>query len=201
MENKDNKKTVLSEEFIEAVIREIFTRQNLPWNSGRINQYQQFNAINKLFAIINSGISKEDFMFCGDLYRIHTPYVTLSKNINPEKERRVSKIYDDDSCSAVPITEFSEKVVAFSKSPDFTRSVFYKVNPTQQSVLLHVNTGSMYGIDVNAFYRRYWISEERFEGEMEVLFPLTRETLVKEYWCTPNQFKYYMRKECGEAGQ
>lgn len=201
MENKDNCMALLTDDFVEAVLGEISARQNMPWNSGRINQYHRFDALNKLFAIINSGIPEEDFMFRGNLYRIHTPYVMLSENIDPKKERLVGEICDDDSCLVVPITEFTESVVAFSKNPDFSRRVFYKVDPSAQSVLLHVNTGSMYGIDVNAFYHRYGLAVPRFEGEMEVLFPLTNETLVKEYWCTPNQFRYYMRKECGEAGK
>lgn len=200
MENKDNCMALLTDDFVEAVLGEISARQNMPWNSGRINQYHRFDALNKLFAIINSGIPVEDFMFRGNLYRIHTPYVMLSENIDPKKERLISEICDDDSCSVLSITEFTENVIAFSKSPDFTRQVFYKVDPSAQSVLLHVNTGSMYGIDVNAFYHRYGLAVERFEEEREVLFPLTKETLVKEYWCTPNQFRYYMRKECGKAG-
>ena len=131
---------------VEAVIGEMSARQNMPWNSGKINQYNRFETLNTLFAIINSGIPREDFMFRGDLYRIHTPYVMLSENIDPKKERLIGEICDDDSCSVVPITEFTKNVVAFSKSPDFTRRAFYKVDPSAQSVLLHVNTGSMYGL-------------------------------------------------------
>ena len=132
-------------------------------------------------------------MFLGDLYRIHTSYGTLSEYIDPSKERLIGKVYEDDSCSVLSITEFSDDVVAFSKSYDFTRSVFYKVPASRQAVIFHVNTGSLFGIDVNQFYKRYGLSNARIEDEMEILFPLTKETLVKEYWCTPNQFKHYMR--------
>lgn len=180
----------------EEVLREMLQRQNLPWNNGRIGDYCRFHALSKLFTVINSGIPKEDFMYQGDLYRIHTSYGTLSENIDPARERLVGKVYEDDSCSVLPITEFSEGVVAFTKNPDFTRNVFYKVYPSQPAVLLHVNTGFMYGIDVNAFYHRFGLENKRFEDEMEVLFPITKDTLVREYWCTPNQFKYYMRSRC-----
>jgi len=178
---------------VELVLHEMCERQGLPWNNGRINDYHQFPALNKLFGIINSGIPKEDFMFQGDLYRIHTSYGTLSEYIDPSKERLIGKVYEDDSCSVLPITEFSDDVVAFSKSYDFTRSVFYKVPASRQAVIFHVNTGSLFGIDVNQFYKRYGLSNARMEDEMEILFPLTQETLVKEYWCTPKQFKHYMR--------
>ena len=179
---------------VELVLHEMYERQGLPWNNGRINDYHQFPALNKLFEVINSGISKEDFMFRGDLYRIHTPYDTLSEYIDPSKERLIGKICEDGSCMVLPITQFSGEVVAFSKSPDFTRKVFYKVPASRPAVILHVNTGTLFGIDVNQFYKRYGLSNERMEGEMEVLFPLTQQTLIKEYWCTPNKFKYYMRK-------
>ena len=161
------------------VLHEMYERQGLPWNNGRINDYHQFPALNKLFGIINSGIPKEDFMFQGDLYRIHTSYGTLSEYIDPSKERLIGKVYENKR--------------AFSKSYDFTRSVFYKVPASSQAVIFHVNTGSLFGIDVNQFYKRYGLSNARIEDEMEILFPLTKETLVKEYWCTPNQFKHYMR--------
>lgn len=179
---------------VEMVLQELYDRQSSPWNNGRINDYHQFDSLNKLFEIINSGIPKESFMFQGDLYRIHTSYVTFSEYIDPVKERLIGKICEDDSCSVLPITQFSKEVVAFSKSPDFTRKVFYKVPATRQAIILHVNTGKLFGIDVNQFYKRYGLSNERMEDEMEVLFPLTQQTLVKEYRCTPNRFKYYMRK-------
>ena len=179
---------------VETVLQELFERQGLPWNNGRINNNHQFNALNKLFEIINSGIPKEDFMYQGDLYRIHTSYGTLSEYIDSSKERLIGKVHEDDSCSVLPITEFTKDVVAFSKSPDFTRPVFYKVASSRKAVFLHVNTGLLFGIDINQFYRRFDVSNERMEPEMEVLFPLTKKTLVKEYWCTPNRFKYYMRK-------
>ena len=179
---------------VEPVLREMYERQGLPWNNGRINDYRQFDALNKLFGIINSGIPKEDFMFQGDLYRIHTAYGTSYECIDSSKERLIGKVYDDDSCLVLPLTQFSKEVVAFSKKPDFTRPVFYKIYPSEKAVIFHANTGSLFGIDVNQFYKRYGLSNERMKDEMEVLFPLIQETLVKEYWCTPNRFKYYMRK-------
>ena len=185
---------------VDAVLHEIYERQGLPWNSGRINDYNSFDALNKLFAVINSGIPKEDFMYSGDLFRIHTAYHMLSEQINPSKERLIGKVCDDDSCAVLPLTHFTERVVAFSKSPDFTRSVFYKVHPSQQAVIFHVDSGALYGIDVNAFYHRFGGSNDRFADEKEVLFPLTKETLIKEYHCTPRQFKQYMRRYTQKGG-
>ena len=177
-----------------TVLHEMHKRQELPWNNGRINDYRQFNTLNKLFEIINSGIPKEDFMYQGDLYRIHTSYGTLSEYIDPSKERLVGKVYDDGSCRVLPITEYTNSVVAFSKSPDFTRPVFYKVYATEPAVIIHANTGHQYGIDVNALYQRFGCRNERMEEELEVLFPITKEAVIKEYRCTPNRFNYYMRK-------
>lgn len=94
----------------------------------------------------------------------------------------------------LPYTNYSDEVVSYSKSPDFTRDVYYKVYGSRQAVIIHVNTGHMYGIDVNAFYKRLGLKGNRYTEEQEVLFPITMDTLVKEYWCTPKQFRYYMRK-------
>ena len=182
---------------VEEVLREMVQWQYMPWGSGRIDNHCAFIALNRLFAIINSGIPKEDFMYQGDLFQICTPYVIDYATLDQSKERPVGTANEYGECWVLPITKYSEKVDAFSKNPDFTRPVFNsKVYHSQQAVLLHVNTGSMYGIDINAFYHRFGLENKRFEDEMEVLFPITKDTLVKEYWCTPNQFKYYMRSRC-----
>ena len=180
----------------EAVLEEMSERQGLPWNNGRINDYNHFYCLNELFKIINSGIPKEDFMYRGDLYRIHTPHSTLIEDVDTRKERIIGKIYDDGSCSVLPSTEYTENVVAFSKSPDFTKPVYYKVGAARKAIIIHSNTGTQFGIDVNAFYSRFGFQNDRFEEEMEVLFPITVETVMKEYVCTPNRFKYYMRGKC-----
>ena len=178
---------------VDDVLNELSYRQGQPWNNGRINDRDDFTALNKLFAIINSGIPREDFMYRGSLYRLHSGYPTLTEYIDPEKERIIGKVYSDGSCFALPITQYTDGVVAFSKSPDFTRPCFYKVSESEQGVLFHVSTGSLYGIDVNAFYHRFGFSNERYEAEQEVLFPLSRDTIIKEYHCTPKQFRYYLR--------
>ena len=187
---------VISEQIpieVEDVLSEMWSRQGLPWNNGRITDYHSFENLNKLFKIINSGIEKEDFMFQGDLYRIHTPYIMSIEFLDESRERLIDKVCEDGSCSVLPYTNYSDVVVSYSKSPDFTRDVYYKVSGSGQAVILHVNTGYMYGIDVNAFYKRLGLKENRYTEEQEVLFPITMDTLVKEYWCTPKQFRYYMR--------
>ena len=113
--------------------------------------------------------------------------------LDASRERLIDKVCDDGSCSVLPYTNYSDEVVSFSKSPDFLRDVYYKVSASRQAVMFHVNTGHMYGIDVNALYERFGFKKNRYYEELEVLFPLTIESLVKEYWCTPRQFRYYMR--------
>jgi len=176
-----------------AVIQEIHYRQTLPWNNGRIDEYRDFPNIQKLFECINSGISQEDFMFCGDLFRIHTPYVGLASDIDPQKEFLVSKVCCDGSCSIQPITEYDGNIVAFSKSYDFTRKVFYKVASNRRAIILHFNTDNRYGIDVNKLLARYDMEDKRYSDEQEVLFPISKEFLVKEYKCSPNQMRYYFK--------
>ena len=159
----------------ELVIQEIHKRQDLPWNNGRINNYNEFPLLNNLFKIINSGIAEEDFMYKGDLFRIHTAYESYIDVIDQSNERVLGKIYEDGSCFVLPFTSYSNDVVAFSKDPDFTRKVFYKVSSKRQAVIIHLNTLDLYGIDINALYHRFGYSNLRLEDEKEVLFPLIIE--------------------------
>ena len=115
---------------VEAVVNEIITRQGMPWG-GRIAEHSYFPALQKLFQIMNSGIPVEDFFYQGDIYRLHSPYVTTTEWIDPGKERIISKVCSDGSCSVLPITEYSDTLVAFSKSYDFTdQKIYYKVYPS-----------------------------------------------------------------------
>ena len=176
------------------IINEITHRQQAPWNNGRINEYTEYPTLQKLFDLINSGIPEEDFFYKGDLFRLHTQFFTCSTNVDPQRECIIGKICSDDSCKALPITEYSHKLVAYSKSFDFPdTNVFYKVCPTEKAILLHINTQSLFGIDVNKLLNRYGIVT-RYEKEQEVLFPLEEMFVIKEYNGTPNKFKYYLRK-------
>lgn len=181
---------------VENIIEEILHRQQLPWNNGRIKDYNNFQGLQELYEIINSGIPKEDFMFRGDLFRIHTSYGGLSENVNSDKETIVSKICSDGSCSILPITEFSDSLVAFSKYSNFTRPVFYKVNAKQTANIIYINTKQKYGIDINALLSRFGMCKERYIEEHEVLFPLQQEYIMKEYRCSPTQLNYYLRHKC-----
>lgn len=179
----------------EQVINEISERQQLPWNSGGIALYRQFPALQELLRVINSGIPKEDFFFQGDIFRLHTPHGGLSDDIDPSKEEIVGRVYKDDSCWVLPKTWYSDAIVAFSKSFDFTDPrVYYKVGASTRARLIHVNTGTHYGIDVNKLMARFGCKLERYEREQEVLFPLQKEFVVKEYKGTPNKFRYYLRR-------
>lgn len=178
----------------DKIINEITHRQQEPWNNGIINEYNEYPALQKLFDLINSGIPEEEFFYKGDLFRLHTPFFTLSTEVDPQREQIIGKISSDGSCSALPITEYSYKIVAYSKSFDFTDTkVFYHVFPKGKAILLHINTQSLYGIDVNKLLNRYRIFN-RYEKEQEVLFPLEKTFVLKEYNGTPNKFKYYLRK-------
>lgn len=179
----------------DKIINEIMHRQQAPWNNGRINENKEYPTLQKLFVLINSGIPEEDFFYKGDLFRLHTPYCTLSTNVNPLRERIIGKICSDGSCRVLPITEYSNRLVAYSKAFDFSNTtVFYKVCPNNKAILLHINTKSLFGIDVNKLLNRYEI-DTRYEKEQEVLFPLEKTFIIKEYNGTPNKFKYYLRKD------
>lgn len=179
----------------EAVVDEISERQQLPWNSGGIARYKEYPALQELFRVINSGIPREDFFYQGDIFRLHTPYTGLADDIDPSQEDVVSRICNDGSCSILPRTRYSDAVVAFSKSFDFTDSkIYYKVAASMPARLIHVNTKNCYGIDVNKLMERFGCKIERYEKEREVLFPLLPEFVVKEYKGTPNKFKYYLRR-------
>lgn len=178
---------------VDKVVNEIKNRQGMPWD-GRISEHHSFPTLQELFQIVNSGIPKEDFFYQGDIYRLHSPFVTTTEWVDPEKERIISKVRSDGSCSVLPITEYSDTLVAFSKSYDFTdQSIYLKVAPNQRSILIHINTKKLFGIDVNVLLNRFGIDQWRYEGEQEILFPLLREYVVKEYDGTPNKFKYYLR--------
>lgn len=177
------------------VIEEIRDRQGKPWNSGGIARYKAYPALQELFRVINSGIPREDFFYQGDIFRLHTPYTGLADDIDPSQEDVVSRICDDCSCSVLPRTRYSDAVVAFSKSFDFTDSkIYYKVVASMPARLIHVNTKNCYGIDVNKLMERFGCKIELYEMEREVLFPLLPEFVVKEYKGTPNKFKYYLRR-------
>ena len=175
----------------EEILKEIQNRQKAPWN-GFIAKEQKFPLLQKLFEIINSGIPKEDFFFSGDLFRIHCPYVGFTTDIDPVEEYRVSKVYCDGSCSIQRYLQYSDQVTAFSKSPDFTSSKWYKVYNTEKCSFIHLNTKNLYGIDINILQARFEIST-RYTYEQEVLFPLQKDYIIKEYRCTPNQMRYYYR--------
>ena|GEM_PF-2627991 len=177
----------------DKIVNEITHRQQAPWSDGRINKYNEYPTLQKLFDLINSGIPEEDFFYRGDLFRLHTPVVTLSTNVDPQREQIIGKISCDGSCSVLPITEYSYKLVSYSKTFDFTdTTVFNKVRPNKKAILLHINTQSLFGIDVNKLLNRYG-KVNRYENEQEVLFPLEEMFVIKEYKGTPNKFKYYLR--------
>lgn len=179
---------------IDDVKNEILDRQGRSWNREVISENYTYNSLNNLFKIINSGIPKEDFMYVGDLYRIHSPYTSLYSCVDKEKEIVIGNICCDGSCHILRNTFYTNKVVSYSKCYDFTRDVFYHICPSQQSIIIHSNTKDLYGIDINVLLKRFNIFNDKFVEEQEVLFPLLKDYVVKEYKCTPNQLNFYMKK-------
>lgn len=168
------------------LIYELSERQQLPgWTGEHINDHYSFPAIQALFEITNSGISEEDFFYKGDIYRVHVACCSGNK-----KDGKI-----------LPETRYSDTPVSFSKSYDFTRSVYRMVKPTEKVKIIHANTGDMYGIDVNRFLCRFSGLNPNVEQEYEVLFPLTEKYVVKEYNCTPNQMNYYLRNKTDYSGE
>lgn len=180
---------------IDDVKNEILDRQGRSWNGEVISENYTYNNLNNLYKIINSGIPKEDFMYFGDLYRIHSPYTSLYSCVDKEKEIVVGSICHDCSCHILRKTFYTDKVVSYSKSYDFTRDVFYHIHPSQQSIIIHSNTKDLYGIDINVLLKRFNIFNDRFVEEQEVLFPLLKDYVVKECKCTPKQLNYYLKNK------
>ena len=179
---------------IDLVLCEITERKNAPWNSGRINNYISQTETQKLFCALNSGSERPAFAYAGRLYRIHSPSVLFAPNINPAEYDIVGKIACDESCTALPITQYSDALVAWSKNYNFNHSKWYKVYPQERARFLVAETQDVVGIDVNAFLCLFGDGPGRFKYEHEVLFPVLKKYIPKEYECTPNQFAHYMRK-------
>lgn len=178
----------------EAVVREIRKRQLASWNCGRINENEKFPYLQELYSIINEKQIDTPWSFRGQLYRIHTSQVACLDYIDSTRYERISKVYSDGGCRVIPITDYTSELVAYSKSYDFTRSVYYKVCPNQKSKFIICDTNNLRGIDVCKFTKQFGGFIAKLEKEYEVLFPIIKYNIVKEYTCTPNQFNYYMRR-------
>ena len=177
---------------VEEVVEEILRRQGSPWNNGRINEYDDFPLLEKMFRYMNSGIPEEDYFYRGNLFRIHTSYSTFVTAVDNQHECIIHSS-SDGSCRVLPKTDYSDKLVAFSKDKDFTRNCYYKVCKKDTAIMFYCNTGSMCGIDINSFFQKYGYRNELYEEEKEVLFPLNKQYVIKEYKCTPYKFNYYLR--------
>lgn len=180
---------------VEEIIKFLYKRQVAPWNGGVYFDDEKYYVLNELFNAINTpNMNRFEYMYRGDIYRIHCSSTKLKEDVDFSKERIVGTICKDGSCSVLPITEYHNSLASFSKCSDFTSSCYYKIMHTQTAVIFHANTGNRYGIDVNAFLNYYGYENSRFAAEQEVLFPMSERYILKEYLCSPNQFKYYMRK-------
>lgn len=177
---------------VDCIAKELDMWQGTPWNGGGASM-DEFPALQRLFYQINAVHCKPAYAYQGRLYRIHSRHSVLVNDVDYSKERIVSTVCRDNSCSVLPVTQFSDRLASFSKSPDFTGSIYYKVLASERAVFLVVDTKRMCGIDVVALRHMLGIGGGRHDAEQEVIFLVKRSCLVKEYWCTPNQFKYYMR--------
>jgi hypothetical protein len=176
----------------------IHERQGLPWGYAKLIEWKD-DFLKKVFSDMNNGvISLQPWFYRGDLYRIHTPHSGLAENIDENIERIVSEICDDGSCSILPYTQYTTSLVAFTKLHDFTDNAFNKVYD-QMSTCIQVNTGELYGIDVNALYDFLGIEKfPPYEQEQEVMFPLLKEYVIQEHVCTPLEFKAYIESNNNE---
>lgn len=180
---------------IESVAREIYERQDAPWNGGIYFDNKRYTILNELFINMNRSREMHDFMYKGDIYRIHCQNVKFRECVVPWDEIVVGKVCDDGSCSVLPITQYNDMLSSFSSNHDFTRQCYYKIIPNQIAILFHANTGCRYGLDVNQFLNTYGYKNDRFAEEHEILFPMNKNYIIKEYICSPNQFNYYMRNK------
>lgn len=171
------------------VADEIFKRQGMPFNDGRTNDYEDFPNIQELFKIINSGVKKQPWMYQGRLYRIHSAHPTTPYLVDKIKEEIIEEI-NDNECVVLPYTEYSEKLVAFSKNDDFTRKGLFnhKLDTERIAVIICADTKKYYGIDVNEFCKHFKNYKKQFANEEEVLFPLLKEFVTDEFKCTPEEF-------------
>lgn len=177
------------------IVEAIYVHQGNPWNGNIGNNYDEVEILTELWKYMNSGIPKEYFFYTGDLYRIHCQRTTLAQNVDKENETIVGNISSDGSCSILPKTHYDGYPVSFSKSFDFTKSVYSKIVHSEISIINHINTKDKYGIDINKITLRYGGYNPRVVEEQEIMFPMLKECVVKEYKCSPKQFLYYMRSK------
>lgn len=177
------------------IIDAIHFHQRSPWNYNLGNNYDGVEILTDLWKYMNSGVPEEYFFYKGDLYRIHCPNTTLIQYIDKENETIVGKVWGDGSCSVLPKTHYDDYPISFSKSYDFTKPVYYKVVHSKTSIINHINTKDKYGIDVNAIMFKYDFPNLQVVEEQEIMFPMMKDYVVKEYKCSPNQFLYYMRNK------
>lgn len=175
---------------VNRVLTEISWRLMSTWNGDMtVNSKRKYPMLDKLFEIINSGVPEEDFFYKGDLFRIHHAQGIDKDKYNPFAHEVLGRFSGDDGqLCVVSRTRFDGKLSSFSKSYDFTNPVWCRVVQSCPSRFIYANTGSVYGIDVNAFLKRFNIFN-RWADEQEVLFPIWRENVIVEYNCTPPQMK------------
>lgn len=166
---------------------ELCKRQRLSWSDGRIEDYEKFPEIKKVFEVINE-LNKIGYK--GDLYRIHFAQHVESDKANIEEDYIIRTDERNNDCYLIPKTDYNGKIVSFSKSYDFTDTKNYpKITPDLPYYnFIHINTSDMLGIDVMKAG-----GDKRYQNEQEVLFPLDKKYLVKEYkHITPIEFKKIM---------
>ena len=176
------------------VFHEIKQRQQAPFNDMKtINAQQSHPELERMFVAMQGG-EAPPFAYQGRLYRIHSGRSTFLDNIDMQQYELIGRVCDDDNSGFVlPYTKFNTGLVAFTKYPSFDEDVWYHIDQQRPARFLVANTGNLFGIDVNKFYALCGHSNFYYK-EHEVLFPISQETLLHPYTCTPAQFKYYMRK-------
>ena len=185
---------------VQDIANEIYEHQSCAWNGGCWNNGNPIylRQLTNLFMLINSdNFEKLPYCYSGNLFRIHSYHKCMKNDINEDTDI-IIRINKANECIYINKTQYLPKLMSFSKNYDFTN--MQKVNPSEKSILFHVNTIDktnnriFYGIDINEFLKYYDLPiDEKFTKEQEVLFLLQERFIIDERICTPNQFKYYKR--------
>lgn len=172
----------------EKLTQEISKRQAKSWHNAQSDDPNEYSTIYDTFALLKNSGYDYGIGYQGDLFRIHSPHTTLKEYVDLDKENIIGEICDDGSCSVLPKTCYNNNIASFSKTYDFTKPVFYKIFEDGIYNFIHVHTKDIYGIDVNKI-----VNNPLYTDEEEVLFPISKEYLVKEYkQITPKHFKELM---------
>lgn len=116
----------------------------------------------------------------GDIYRVLDKAYVYPKNGEPYKR--------------MPAIKWHGMIASWSSSYDFTTG-FNHIYSDVKYTIIHANTGSSAGIDVNKFSEYLRCYNQHTACENEVIFPMKKEFVVNVYKkITPTEFKELMER-------